>query len=70
VKPLTVAVDGKHYRGTWDTWEDHAWGRMVEVTFRDAYCVRMPTGEESPEHVAERCLRWCVGEAFTSDRRR
>ena len=32
MKPLTVAVDGKLYRGTWDTWEDRVWGRKGEVT--------------------------------------
>ncbi len=68
MRELTVSVDGKHYRGSWDTWEDKSWGRMVEVT-RDAWMVRVPVGESDPERVAERCLHWCVREAL-ADRRR
>ncbi len=68
MQELMVAVDGKHFRGSWDTWEDKAWGRMVEVT-RDAWLIRAPVGDSDPRHVAERCLTWCVREAL-SDRRR
>ncbi len=69
MRELVVAVDGKHYKGTWDTWEDNSWGRMVEVS-RDGWLVRAPVGrDDDPLHVAERCLTWCVHEAL-SDRRR
>ena len=68
MRELTVTVDGKHYRGSWDTWDDKSWGRIVEVS-RDGWLVRAPVGEADPEHVAERCLHWCVTEAL-ADRRR
>ena len=68
MRELVTHVDGKAYRGSWDTWEDKAWGRMVEVT-RDAWLVRAPVGDADPRHVAERCLTWLVGETM-SDRRR
>jgi hypothetical protein len=70
MRDLVVSVDGKHFRGSWDTWEDNAWGRMVEVRYRDAWQVRLPVGVDSPEHAAERALKWCIQEAVTSDRRR
>ena len=63
MRELVVAVDGKHYRGTWDTWEDNHWGRMVEVS-RDGWLVRAPVAEDDPLHVAERCLAWCVRETL------
>lgn len=62
-RELMVTVDGKHYRGTWETWDDAAWGRMIEVTYQERWLVRMPAGEGSPEHQAERCLAWCVNES-------
>ncbi len=65
MRDLVVHVDGKPFRGTWDTWEDNAWGRMVEVT-RDAWLVRAPAGDEGPLHVAERCLKWCVEESLSN----
>jgi hypothetical protein len=68
MREVVVHVDGKPYKGTYDTWEDNAWGQMVEVT-RDAWLVRCPVHDESPAHVAERCLEWCVREAL-ADRRR
>lgn len=68
MRELVVHVDGKPYRGSWDTWEDKAWGRMIEVS-RDAWLVRAPVGDEGPAHAAERALEWCVREAL-ADRRR
>ena len=68
MRELMAHVDGKSYRGTWDIWEDSAWGRMVEVT-RDAWLVRAPVGDADPEHVAERCLDWCVRESMANRRR-
>lgn len=69
MRELVVHVDGKAYRGSWDTWEDKAWGRMIEVT-REAWLVRAPVRhDEDPVHVAERCLTWCAREAL-ADRRR
>ena len=68
MRELIVSVDGKHYKGTWDTWEDEAWGRMVKVS-REAWVVKAPTGDDDPEHVAHRCLEWCVAESL-ADRRR
>lgn len=69
-RELNAQVDGKHYRGSWETWEDQAWGRMVEVSFHESWVVRRPVGEDSPEHVAHRCLEWCVFESVVSDPRR
>ena len=68
MREFTVVVDGKHYKGSWDTWEDNSWGRMVEVS-REAWQVRAPVHDADPQHVAERCLQWCVREAL-ADRRR
>ena len=69
MRELIVHIDGKPYRGTWDTWEDNSWGRMVEVS-REAWLVRSPVADdEDPEHVAQRCLTWCVGEALANRRR-
>ncbi len=68
MRELIVSVDGKHYKGTWDTWEDNAWGRMVEVS-REAWLVRAPARQEDPEHIAHRCLKWCVTESL-ADRSR
>lgn len=68
MRELLAHVDGKPYRGTWDTWEDKTWGQMVEVT-REAWLVRAPVTEEDPEHVAERCLEWCVRESLANRRR-
>jgi len=58
-----VHIDGRHFRGAWETWEDSAWGRMIEVTFEEKWLVRVPVPEGSLEHAAERCLAWCVREA-------
>jgi hypothetical protein len=69
MRELRVSVDGRHYLGSWDTWEDNQWGRMIEVTYRDAWLVRIPVGEESPAQAAERALRWCIQEAVIIDRR-
>ena len=68
MRELVVHVDGKPYRCSWETWEDKAWGRMVEVS-REAWLVRAPVGDEGPAHAAERCLQWCVRESL-ADRRR
>ena len=68
MRALVVHVDGKPYRGNWDTWEDTAWGRMVEVG-RDAWLVRAPVGDDDPLRVAERCLEWSVRESMTNRRR-
>lgn len=62
-RELSVHVDGRHFRGTWETWEDAAWGRMIEVSFEEKWLVRIPVPEGSPERAAERCLEWCVREA-------
>jgi len=70
MRALTVQVDGKHYRGSWDTWRDNAWGQLVEVTYGDGWLIRAPVGDADPEHVAERCLAWCVREAHINDRQR
>jgi hypothetical protein len=69
-RELIVQVDGKHYRGTWETWEDHAWGRMVEVSYHESWIIRRPVGHDSPEHAAERSLDWCVRESVVNDPRR
>jgi hypothetical protein len=69
MREMLTHVDGKSYRGSWDTWEDKQWGRMVEVT-REAWMVRSPVrDEEDPEHVAERCLEWCIRESLANRRR-
>lgn len=68
MRELVVHVDGKPYKGAWDTWEENSWGRMIEVT-RGAWLVRAPVLDADPVHVAERCLEWCVRESL-SDRRR
>lgn len=68
MRELVTHVDGKAYRGSWDTWEDKAWGRMVEVS-REAWLVRAPVSDGDPQHVAERCLEWCVRE-YLADRSR
>jgi hypothetical protein len=68
MREVVVHVDGRPYKGTWDTWEDDAWGRIVELT-RDEWLVRCPVKDESPIHVAERALEWCVRESL-ADRRR
>ncbi len=68
MRELVTHVDGKPYRGTWDTWDDKAWGRMVEVS-REAWLVRAPVGGDDPERVAERCLEWCVRESLANRRR-
>ena len=67
MRELVVHVDGKAYRGSWDTWEDKAWGRMVEVS-REAWMVRSPVADQDAVRVAERCLEWCVKESI-ADRR-
>lgn len=66
MRELLVSIDGKHYRGSWDTWQDNEWGRMIEVTYRDASMARFPVGEESPASAAERALRWLIQEAIFS----
>jgi hypothetical protein len=68
MRQLIVQVDGKHYRGTWDTWSDKAWGQMVEVSYNDGWMIRAPVAGADPERVAERCLEWCVREAHVSNR--
>lgn len=70
MRQLLVEVDGKHYRGSWDTWQDKAWGRIVEVSYDGGWLVRAPSGEIDPERIAERCLEWCVREAHINDRQR
>ena len=63
MRELHTRVDGKHYRGSWDTWEDGAWGRMVEVSYHDSCLARIPVRDDDPERVARRLLKWIVEEA-------
>ncbi|MGI9325739.1 MAG: hypothetical protein ACR2PZ_11015 [Pseudomonadales bacterium] len=67
MRELVVHVDGKPFRGSWDTWEDKAWGRMVEVS-REAWMVRAPVANQDALRIAERCLAWCVEESLASRR--
>jgi hypothetical protein len=59
MRPLTVHVEGQGYRGSWDTWEDEHWGRMVQAS-HEGWMAQGPVRGEDPERMATALLEWCV----------
>lgn len=59
MRELTVHVEGRGYRGSWDTWNDTHRGRMVQAAYQ-GWMAQGPVHDEDPERLAQVLLAWCV----------
>lgn len=64
MRDLTVHVEGRGYRGSWDTWQDDHDGRIVQARYR-AWTAQGPVPRDvDAERMAEFLLAWCVDRAL------